>query len=32
VVASLPDGTFIDVDSPYVCEALKHEAREVVKV
>jgi hypothetical protein len=32
VVASLPDGAFIDVDSPYICEALKREGREVVKV
>jgi len=32
VVAKLPDGTFIDVDSPYPCEALKREGREVVKV
>lgn len=32
VVASLPDGTFIDVDSPYPCEALKREGREAVKV
>jgi hypothetical protein len=32
VVASLPDGTFVDVDTPYVCEALKREGREVAKV
>ncbi|MDP9225239.1 MAG: hypothetical protein M3P18_15615 [Actinomycetota bacterium] len=32
VVASLPDGTFIDVDSPYPCEALKREGRDTVKV
>lgn len=32
VVASLPDGTFIDVDSPYSCEALKREGCEAVKV
>jgi hypothetical protein len=32
VVASLPDGSFVDVDTPYPCEALKRMGRAAVKV
>jgi hypothetical protein len=32
VVARLPDGSYIDVDTPYICEALKRDRREASKV
>jgi hypothetical protein len=32
VVAKLPDGSYIDVDTPYICEALKREGREATNV